>query len=140
MNVINATKVRNEWNSISESVIREKPAFIKKTRDYMFLSDISVLEQILSAYSFTSNVFIEDDGSVTMSLFEIDIVENAPTEQEVIRKLADAILEYSKDYYNDFTYWARGHRKTHIPYVLKSLILNDIEKIGGLITCRRGKI
>ena len=67
MNVINATKVRNEWSSISESVVREKPVFIKKTRDYMFLADVKTVEQLLSAYSFTANIFVEDDGSVTVS-------------------------------------------------------------------------
>ena len=140
MNIINATKVRNEWSSISESVIREKPALIKKTRDYMFLADIRTIEQLLSAYSFTADVYTEEDGSVTLSLSEIDLVENGGNEQEALCKLAYAILEYSKDYYNDFTFWARGKRKSHIPYVFKSLLMNDPEKIGGLIECRRGEI
>ena len=139
MNAINATRVRNEWSSISESVIREKPVFIKKTRDYMFLSDVSTAEQMLSGYSFTADMYTEDDGSITMSLAEIEIVENGLDEQEAKGKLARAILEYSEDYYNDYAYWARGRRKAHIPYVLKSLILNDAERIGGLITCRHGK-
>ena len=139
MNVISDTKVKHDWNSISDSVIREKPAFIKKTRDCMFLSNISILEELLSAYSFTVNMFIEDDGTVTLSLVEIDIVENALNERDALNKMACAILEYSEDYYNDFAYWARGSRKSHIPYVIKSLILNDVEKIGGLIECRRGE-
>jgi len=139
MNVINATTVRNEWSSISDSVIREKPAFIKKTRDYMFLSTVNTVEELLSAYGFTADVFIEDDGSVTMSLVEMDIVENADTEFEALNKLACSILEYSEDYYNDFSYWARGERKAHIPYVFKALILNDMEKIGDLIQCRHGE-
>ena len=140
MYAINATKVRNEWSSISESVIREKPAFIKKTRDYMFLSDIKTIEQMLSAYSYTADIYFEDDGTITLSLYEIDLVENGLDESEAIEKLARAILEYSEDYYNDFAYWARGQRKSHLPYVFKALILNDPEKIGGLIQCRRGKI
>ena len=83
---------------------------------------------------------VEDDGSVTISLDEIDLAENAANEQDALLKLAEAILEYSKDYYNDFAYWARGSRQTHMPYVFKSLILNDVKKIGGLIKCRRGEI
>lgn len=140
MYVMNATTVRNDWSSVAESVIREKPAFIKKTRDYMFLSDFSVMENLLSAYSFNAEVFEEDDGSVTLSLDEIDLAENAVDLQSAITKLANAILEYSEDFYEDFTYWARGNRKTHIPYVFKALILNDADKIGGLIKCRHGKI
>jgi len=139
MLTINATKARNEWSSLVESVIREKPAIIKKTRDYLFLSDLSILENILSAYTFHAETFVEDDGSITISLDEIDLIENAPDIQGAISRLAHAILEYSQDYYNEFAYWSKGSRKSHIPFIFKALILNDIGKIGGLIKCRRGK-
>jgi hypothetical protein len=140
MYAINATQVRNEWSSVSDSVIREKPIFIKKTRDYMMLSEISVVENLLSAYTFTANKYIEDDGSVTLGLVEIDLAENGTDEQDAIRKMADAILDYSQDYYNEFDYWFRGNRQPHLPYVIKALILNDTEKIGGLIKCHPGEI
>ena len=140
MLAINATRARNEWSSLVESVIREKPAIIKRTRDYLFFTNINVLESILTAYSFHAETLTEDDGSVTISLDEIDLAENAPDTQQAISKLAKAILEYSEDYYDEFAYWSRGDRKAHIPYVFKALILNDADKIGGLIKCRRGKI
>jgi len=139
MLTINATQVRNEWSAVVDSVIRDKPRFIKRTRDYMFLSDIGILEDMLSAYTFHAQVFTEDDGSVTLSLDEIDLIENAADKQSALNKLAAAILEYSEDYYNDFAYWARGSRKAHIPYVFKSLITNDSQKIGGFIQCRPGE-
>jgi len=139
MLTINATTARNEWSSLVDTVIRERPAIIKKTRDYLFFSNMHVLENILAAYSFNAETLTEDDGSITISLDEIDLVENAPDAKEAVSKLARAILEYSEDYYNDFSYWSRGDRKTHIPYVFKALILNNIDKIGGLIKCRRGK-
>jgi len=140
MHTINATTVRNEWSSVVESVIREKPTFIKRTRDYMFLSDISVLEHLLSAYTFHAVILVEDNGSVTLTLEEIDLAENAPDIPEAIAKLADSILDYSEDYYKEFAYWSRGSRKSHIPFVIKALVLNDAEKIGGLIECRHGEI
>ena len=139
MLAINATKARNDWSSVVESVIREKPAFIKKTRDYLFLTDMGVLEIVLSAYSFHAEIKNEDDGSVTLALDEIDLTENAPDLPAAVSALSHAILEYSEDYYNEFTYWSRGSRKSHIPYILKALILNDTDKIGELIKCRRGK-
>ena len=140
MYAINSTTVRNEWSSVVESVIREKPAFIKRTRDYMFLSDISVVESLLSAYSFHAEIMNEDDGSVTLALDEIDLVENAADLPEAYNKLAVAILEYAQDYYKEFAYWSRGDRKSHIPFVFKALILDDVDKIGGLIECRPGGI
>jgi len=139
MLAINATKARNEWSSVVESVIREKPAFIKKTRDYLFLSDIGILEKLLSAYSFHARILPEDDGTVTLSLDEIGLTENAPDLSGAVSALAGAILEYSEDYYKEFSYWSRGSGKSHIPYVFKALILNDINKIGDLIECRHGK-
>jgi len=140
MLAINATTARNEWSTLVESVVREKPAIIKRTRDYLFLSNMSDLESILSVYTFHAETLIENDGSITISLDEIDLVENAPDINGAISKLAKAILEYSEDYYNEFAYWSRGNRKVHVPYVFKALILNDVNKIGGLIKCRRGKI
>lgn len=140
MKAINATDVRNEWSSVVDSVIREKPKFIKRTRDYMMLSDISVVESMLDAYKFTARKYVEDDGSITLGLNEIDLVENGADEQEALKKMAQSILDYAEDYYNDFSYWANGNRKYHIPYIFKALILNDIDKIGGLITCHPGEI
>ena len=139
MNIINATTVRNEWSTISESVIRDKPAFIKKTRDFLFLSDIKTMEQILSKYSFTADEYIEDDGSTTLSLNELDIIENGKNRQDALEKLSGAILDYSKDFYNEFSYWARGSRRSHVPFIFKALFINDTSKIGDLIQCRRGK-
>jgi len=139
MYAINATQVRNDWSAVIDSVIREKPRFIKRTRDYMMLSEISIVENLLSAYTFTANKYIEDDGSVTLGLVEIDLAENGTDERDAIRKMAEAILDYSQDYYNEFDYWFRGNRKPHLPYVLKALILNDAEKIGELIKCHLGE-
>ena len=141
MKAMNATQVRNEWSTVVDSVVREKPKFIKRTRDYMMLSNINVIESLLSAYDFTAEKYIEDNGSVTLGLAEIDLAENGKDEQEAIRKLAQAVLEYSEDYYNEFSLWySSPNRKAHLPYVIKSLILNDVDKIGGLITCRPGEI
>ena len=139
MLAINATQVRNEWSTVVDTVIREKPQFIKRTRDYMVLSNIDTLESLPAAYSFHAETFVEDDGSVTISLDEFDLAENSANEQEAQLKPAEAILEYAKDYYNDFAYWARGNRKAHLPYVFKALILNDALKIGDLIQCRHGE-
>ena len=139
MLAINATKARNEWSSVVESVIREKPAFIKKTRDYLFLSDMDTLERILSAYSFHAKILPEDDGTVTLSLDEIGLTENAPDLPGAVSALSSAILEYSEDFYMEFAYWSRGNGKLHIPYIIKALMLNDVNKIGDLIECRHGK-
>ena len=54
MYAMNATDVRREWSTVMENAVRKGPQFIKRTRDYMVLADISLLENLLSAYEFTA--------------------------------------------------------------------------------------
>lgn len=141
MLTINATDVRKNWSKVSESVIREKPTFIKKTRDYMLLSNMEFINELLSGYSFTANKYIEEDGSVTLSLNELDLIENGSDEKEAIHNLSNAILEYATGFYNEFNVWSIApNRKPEIPYVFKVLVLDDISKIGECIKCQNGKI
>ena len=71
---------------------------------------------------------------------EIDLIVNAETEEEAITKLAEEILEYAEDFYNEFNVWSIApNRKAHIPYVFKVLILDDIKKVEELISCQNGK-
>ena len=137
----NATDVRKNWSSVVDSVIREKPVIIKRTRDFMVLANRELFSDMLSAYTFSAKKFVEADGSVTLSLNEMDIAENAPTEDEAKMALANAVLDYAEDFYNDFHYWSSApNRKAHIPYVLRALLLDDAEKIGECISCQAGEI
>ena len=94
------------------------------------------MEKMLGVYKFTAEKFFEEDGSVTLSLREIDLVENGADEQEARLNLGKAILEYSTDYYNDYELYSHApNRKHHIPYIFKALILNDSKKIGEGVEC-----
>ncbi len=140
MLVMNATDVRKNWSEVSDTVIREKPQFIKRTRDYMCLASTEFIQDILSAYTFTASRFIEEDGSITLSLNELDLIENAPTEEAAKQLLAKSIFEFSTDFYNDFSYWGTApNRKKDIPYIFRALILNDTKKIGECIVCQDGE-
>lgn len=141
MLALSSTEVRKDWSVTVDSVIREKPMFIKRTRDYMLLSSLDVINNILNPYSFHAEKFVESDGSITLSLNEIDLVKNAPNEEQAKLRLSESILEYAEDFYNDFKYWTTDEsKKKHIPFVLKALILNDTKEIGDLIQCQHGKI
>ena len=140
MYTLNATEVRKNWSAVSDRAIREKPQLIKRTRDYMVLSSVDFIRELLSGYRFSAEEFVEDDGSVTLSLNEFDIAENAPTEDEAKEKLAAALLEYAHEFYDDFEYWSKApNRKSHIPYVFKALMTDDTKEIKESIVCRRGK-
>ena len=135
-----ATTVRKEWSAVCDSVIHNKPKFIKRTRDKMWFSNLETMSEILEAYQFTAKKFIEEDGSVTLSLNEIDLVENGKDEHEARLNLANAILEYSMEYYNEYEMYSHSpNRKKHIPYIFKALIIDNSEKIGEIIQCQDGK-
>ena len=135
-----ATAVRKKWSAVCDSVIHEKPKFIKRTRDKMWFSNLETMSDILQIYQFTALKYIEDDGSVTLSLNEIDLIENGKDEQEVRLNMGKAIFEYALDYYNEYEMYSHSpNRKKHIPYIFKALIIDNPEKIGDMIQCQDGK-
>jgi len=135
-----ATEVRKEWSSICDSVIHDKPKFIKRTRDKMWFSNLDTMAEILEAYLFTAKRFVEEDGSITLSLNEIDLVENGTEESSARYALGNAILEYAMEYYNDYAFYSRSpNRKGHVPYIFKALIMDDPQQIGESILCQDGK-
>ena len=140
MITLNATEVRKEWSSVVDGVVREKPALIKRTRDKMWLSNLDTMKDILEAYQFTAEKYLEDDGSVTLALNEIDLVENAKEEAQARILLAESIMEYALEYYNDYAFYsAAPNRKKHVPYIFKALIMDDAKALGESILCRDGK-
>lgn len=135
-----ATAVRKKWSAVCDSVIHEKPKFIKRTRDKMWFSNLETMSDILQIYQFTALKYIEDDGSVTLSLNEIDLIENGKDEQEVRLNMGKAIFEYALDYYNEYEMYSHSpNRKKHIPYIFKALIIDNQEQIGDMIQCQDGK-
>lgn len=138
---MNAADVRKDWSTVVDNTVREKPQFFKRTRDYLFLSDLHFMEELLAGYSYSAVRMDEADGSVTLALNEIDLVENGRDEADARSRLAEAILEYAEDYYSDFSYWGSApNRTSHIPYVFKALFIGDVQKIGEIIQCQAGKI
>lgn len=99
-----------------------------------------MLLALLSNITFTANEFTEDDGSITICLNEIDLIENGCTIEDARDKMSKSILDYAKDYYDEFSFWASApNRSSHIKYVLLALILNDYKKIRELIKWQPGK-
>ena len=140
MLVEQATTVRKEWSAVCDSVIHEKPKFIKRTRDKMWFSNLETISEILEVYHFTTLKYIEDDNTITLSLNEIDLIENGRNEQEARLNMGKAILDYALEYYNEYQMYSRSpNRKKHIPYIFKELIIDDPEKIGDMLQCQNGK-
>ena len=138
--MLSATEVRQQWSTVCDNVMHVKPQFIKRTHDKMWFSNLETMSDILSAYKFTADRYLEDDGSVTLSLNEIDLACNGVNEEAAKQILGQDILEYAEDYYNEYElYSSAPNRKKHIPYVFKALIINDPAEIGEGIICRDGR-
>lgn len=141
MLALNATNVRKEWGFFIDSVVREKPKIIKRSRDYIFASSLDMLKEMLAVYKFNAKLYAEKDGTITTSLDEIDLVVNGKTKEEAIDILAADLMEYAEDFYNNFEYWfSAPNRKAHLPYVLHVLIQDDKEGVKNIIKCQNGKI
>ena len=138
MVILNATDVRKNWSITLDSVVRERPAYIKRTRDNIAMIDVATLLNALAGYKFEADVYTEDDGSVTLSTRVLDLVVNETDKKAAKKALAREIREYAEDYYERFQLWsASPNRKGHIPYVLKALSL-DAEQIEEELICLSG--
>lgn len=132
--VLNATEVRKNWSEFIDSVIHSKPSFVRRNHDYMAAISLEHLQLILSTYRFDMEYEREEDGSFSGSIEQIDIVENGETVEELRQKLAQSLLEYAKDYMDNFTtYYHATNRKMHFPYVLAVLSQADLKSIEELI-------
>jgi hypothetical protein len=89
-----------------EKDVRKKPLFIRRKGDYMILTDINLPEKLPADYHFTAKRFTEDDGSVTLLLNEIDLAENAGTEDGARQLSGRAIKEHADDFHNEFDIWS----------------------------------
>ena len=106
----------------------------------MWFSNLDTMQEILKAYIFTAQKFVEEDGSIILSLNEFDLVENGVDEASARHALGQSILEYSMEYYNDYAFYSHSpNRKGHVPYIFKALIMDDSKKIGESIICQNGK-
>lgn len=140
MLLMSATEVRKEWSSVIDSVTRRRPAFIKRTRDNMVLASTETLSTMLDAVRYDASVFYEDDGSITLSLDAIDIVVNDASIEAAKKLLVKEIVEYAEEFYANYeVYSIAPNRKAHLPYVMKALIADDLNKLEDAVVCHDGK-
>lgn len=133
MQTVNASEVRNNFSYYIDTVVREKPIAVKRNRDVLlFLSD-QMVKDLLRDLTIQAEL-IKEDGTIVGTLEGFDIVVYGKSEQEVMQKLAESLLEYAQDYLNDFKlFYNAPNRKGHYPYVLKTLLASTIDEIKGFI-------
>jgi antitoxin YefM len=140
MQTINATDVRKDWGRFIDSVVRDKPKLIKRSRDLIFAINFDMLKEILLEDKLRITLMTEDDGSVTGVVEQLDITGNAADEDQLIKELADEVIAYAQDYYEEFSYWySAPNRREHLPYVLAVLACEPDNVVKELFVCQVGK-
>lgn len=132
---LSATDVRKNWSQFNDDIVREGPRFVRRNRDeWAALSSVH-LQAAFEHLAISAQVHQEEDRSFTMSLDEIDIVENADSVEEVLDLMADALIDYAQEYMDSFSlYFNSPNRKHHLPFVLKVIAQPDYETVKSLIS------
>ena len=140
MHAICSSEVRNGWSGVMDSVIRKRPAFIRRTRDFMMLSSIETISALVADVKYVADEFHEEDGSVTLSLRDMDIIANSKDVLSAKKALVQDILEYADEYYAEYQqYYAAPNRKGHLPYVMKALTAKNPEELEEAVLCQPGR-
>jgi hypothetical protein len=134
MQTMLATNVRNNFSSVIDTVLREKPVMFKRNRDNIMLLSEKQLLGLVQHCSFKAVFYNEENGTVTAGLEGFDLVVNSPDQEMVLTDLANELIEYAQDYINEFQlYYNSKNRKLHFPYVLRVLLAQDMDEVKGLI-------
>ena len=141
MFALSASDVRKDWSKVIDSVVHVRPAFIKRTRDRMVLCSNDTVRQLVYGTPIAAHSFIEDDGSVTISMDNVDLAVNGANFQDAKSKLIDDLIEYAEEYYQNFELYSRAsNRKEHLSLVMKVLTAASKEELEDAVQCQDGKI
>ena len=140
MLVVNATDVRKDFGRYIDEIVRTKPIFIKRSRDYFMGISIDMAKELVNDVVFTADKYIEDDGSVTLSLHDFDIVVNDKDESSALDSLSKDLREYALEFYEDIKFWSSDiNRRKQLKKILKVLLTNDNEELKESIVCQVGR-
>lgn len=137
---VGASEVRKDWSRVIDSVVREKPAFIKRTRDYMMLCTTDMIYELVSSIKYVANKYVEDDGTITLSMKSLDIAANGDTEAAAKSALVESLIEYAEEFYEEFELYSKApNRRSHLPYVVKALTAKTPKDLEDAVVCQDGE-
>ncbi len=140
MLAVNATDVRKDFGRYIDKIVRTKPIFVKRSRDYFMGISIEMAKELVKDVKFIANKYIEEDLSITLSLEDFDIVVNEENEETAIKSLLNDLREYALEYYEDIAFWSNDlNRKKHMKNILKVLLIEDDEELKESLLCQVGK-
>lgn len=131
---IKSAIVRTKWHDTLNDATRKAPVFIKRNSDSLCLMNVNFLMDMLENFSLNVTKTINDDGTVTFSCNELGISKTVPDTDRAVKLFAQDIWEYAENFYKDYGYWSKViSKKSHIPYVMKILMMYSPENIADII-------
>lgn len=138
---VNATDIRKNWSTACDMVARVRPSFIKRTHDSLVLSSREDMLKLLAGVKVSYSISKEDSGTYTIALKDIDLAENSDTKEGAIDAMAASILEYAEEFYEEYELYSKApNRASHLPMVMKALLLGDVRTIKEEMLCQSGRI
>jgi len=138
--VLNATDVRKHWSQFNDDVVREGPRFVKRNRDQWAALSSDHLKEAFSQFTFDVMFLTEEDGTVTATIDNFDIVENGDNKEEALELVVDELIEYANEYQDNFNlYFNSPNSRKQFPYIMNILVQNDSEDVKGLVQCPAGE-
>jgi predicted RNase H-like HicB family nuclease len=134
--MLSATEVRANFGQFIDDVVRIKPQIVKRNRDTIIAFSQAYLKDALSIYELTFEYEQDEDGIYAGSIEQIpDIVADGATLDELRNELAHHLIEYAKDYYDDFDrYYNASNRRSHANYMLRVLLEDeDIQSVASML-------
>jgi len=118
MKTIKSTEMRKDFSFYIDEIVRRKPVFVKRSRDLFLGISFEMMKDLVSDIGFTAMMYMESDGSITLSLNEFDIVVNGKNQEEALNRLVNDLKEYAEEYYEQIEFWyndptAQGSFKYH---------------------------
>ena len=137
-----ATEVRSNFSDTIDRAIYDRPQFIKRTRDHAILVGTETLKNVMAAVLINCKLEYDKESKnyvLTNEAIE-DIIAYGESEEAALNDMAQQLLDYAHEYYEEFGLYSRTpNRKGHLPYVIKALMLDNVEKVKGMIICQNGE-
>jgi antitoxin YefM len=131
---------RSQFTGVIDQVQDNLPLLIrrrKSSEDDTLLISASLfskaLKDIVKA-GFRTDVILEADDSVTVTLAPFNFGANGATREEAVDQLIDDVILYSEEYLrNRGLYLMSSNRREHLPYIIQVLLCHDKEEIKELL-------
>lgn len=131
----NATEVRQNFRQFMDEVLHEKPqAIVRHGDDIILALSLKHLDALLDSVDFTMEYERENDGSVSGSLEELPICDNAPSVEELRLALARGLVDYANVYLAEFQRCFHSpDLKKQFAHVIKVLMQPDLDAVVEMI-------